>query len=51
MYYNNYLAKFFVTKQSLSFPHVVRAGLGDEKIIAIHSIGVVVPRRAGPRDA
>lgn len=33
-----------------SFPHVVRApGLGDEKIIAIDSIGVVVPRR--PRDA
>jgi hypothetical protein len=32
----------------LSIPHVVRAGLGDEKIIAIDSIGVVVPR---PRDA
>jgi len=26
--------------------HVVRAGLGDEKIVGIDSIGVVVPRRA-----
>ena len=26
--------------------HVVRAGLGDEKIVRIDSIGVVVPRRA-----
>lgn len=29
----------------LAFPHVVRAGLGDEKMITIDSIGVVVPRR------